>query len=696
MSSEPTFATAPPGRAGDSDIARASPRAGRLVYVDGLRAIAIIAIVAFHARIPGFQGGFVGVDIFFVISGFLITHQIVSQTLAGSFSASDFYARRILRILPPLLLVTAVTLALAPLFPLLPLEARELANSAAATAAMISNYYFTRGTEYFAARSEIVPLLHTWSLGVEEQYYLLAPAFVGGLVVLSTRRKWRPVHALLVAGVLVIAGSYVLLAILTKTDHRLAFFSILSRAWQFSVGGMLAIAVLKGAVVPARLRTPLSIIGAFAVAASIFYFDPHMNYPGFLAGCLPTIGALLLIVSGLGNEDAPLMRILASRPAVTIGVLSYSWYLWHWPLTALGRTLFFAQDLWRDVTASGAALALSVPTYLFLEQPMKRLRRPEIMRQFSGRIVLGGIAGSAAFAIIALVLGRSPLFVPRVSAIEMGTPFRPVSGCQANNTTPKFRYVQPCLVGSGDLPKVAFWGDSHALMLVPVAGWAAGAAGTAAVILGKTSCPPLLGVEVDFFVTRTCAASNDELLQWLQQQQAHPITGVVLMARWALYSGRHSPAGDLELPRLLWRDGDRPGAGYAEILERGLTDMLKQLSPSRRVLIVAPVPEFQHAAADCLTRAQMAGYPRETCAIDRRRVEQRRREAIEVLTRVAAAFQNVRLIDPLDVFCHRSLCSPFGAAGIFYVDTDHLTALGDELLYRRFESDFLWVFGIGK
>jgi len=129
MSSEPTFATVAQRRAGDSDIAWASPRAGRLIYIDGLRAI---AIVAFHARIPGFQSGFVGVDVFFVISGFLITQQIVSQTLAGRFSAKDFYARRILRILPPLLLVTAVTLALAPLFPLLPLEARELADSAAA------------------------------------------------------------------------------------------------------------------------------------------------------------------------------------------------------------------------------------------------------------------------------------------------------------------------------------------------------------------------------------------------------------------------------------------------------------------------------------------------------------------------------------------------------------------------------------
>src|SRR6185437_11810012 len=174
MTFKSTLTTAAADRRGE--IAWAFPRTGRLAYVDGMRAIAIIAIVAFHARIPGF----------------LITHQIVSQTLSGYFSAKDFYARRMLRILPPLLLVTTVTLVIAPFFPLLPHEARELTNSAAATAVMASNYYFTSGTDYFATKSEIIPLLHTWSLGVEEQYYLLTPAFIGAVVAISERRKRRP------------------------------------------------------------------------------------------------------------------------------------------------------------------------------------------------------------------------------------------------------------------------------------------------------------------------------------------------------------------------------------------------------------------------------------------------------------------------------------------------------------------------
>jgi peptidoglycan/LPS O-acetylase OafA/YrhL len=676
-----------------SEIVSAFPRTGRLAYVDGMRAIAIIAIVAFHARIPGFQGGFVGVDIFFVISGFLITHQIVSQTLSGRFSAGDFYARRMLRILPPLLLVTTVTLALAPFFPLLPHETRELANSAAATAVMASNYYFTSGTDYFATKSEIIPLLHTWSLGVEEQYYLLAPAFIGAVATISERRKWRPLTALTISGLAVIAGSYIVLAILTKTDHRLAFFSIMSRAWQFALGGGLAISVLDGSAVPAKARTALGVVGILAIAISVFYFDAQMSFPGLFAGAVPTLGTLLLLASGLRNERGPLTRILSSRPAVTIGLLSYGWYLWHWPFTAFARALPIAQDsIWKNVLASTVALLMSVPTYRFIEQPMKRLRRPQITRQFSGRIILAGIGGSLLIAVLALVLAHSPVFVPKPPAIALGSPSKPVQGCRADDTAIAFRHVVPCIVGTGGEPSVVYWGDSHALMLAPLAEWAANAAVSTAAVVGKTSCPPLLGVEVNYFVTQTCAASNDQVLEWLKNKPS--ITGVVLAARWVLYSGRATPDGEADVPRLLWREDNRTSGGYAEILRSSLRDTLKALSP-RRVLIVAPAPELRHAAVNCLMRAQISAQPRETCAADRVTAEQRRRETVAVLRQVAAAFPNVKLIDPFDVFCSPDICRPFGPEGVYYSDADHLSPLGAELLFNRFEREFLWASGKG-
>ena len=209
-----------------------------------MRAIAILAVIGFHAHIPGFRGGFVGVDVFFVISGFLITHQIASQLLTGRFSATDFYARRMLRILPPLLLVTVVTMIIAMLFPLLPQEGRELAKSRRRDRGDDFELLLQLpGGDYFSPPAEINPLLHTWSLGVEEQYYLLAPAFMGATVWLAARRNWDATRALLIGGLIAIMVSYVTLAIVSGHDRRLAFFSIMTRSWQFAAGGMLAIAV---------------------------------------------------------------------------------------------------------------------------------------------------------------------------------------------------------------------------------------------------------------------------------------------------------------------------------------------------------------------------------------------------------------------------------------------------------------------
>jgi peptidoglycan/LPS O-acetylase OafA/YrhL len=672
------------------------PPWGRLAYIDGVRAIAILAVIGFHAHIPGFRGGFVGVDVFFVISGFLITHQIVSQMLTGRFSATDFYARRILRIFPPLLLVTVATLALATLFPLLPMEGRDLAKSAAATAAMISNYYFSTGGDYFSPQAEINPLLHTWSLGVEEQYYLLAPAFMGFVVALAARRNWNAARALLIGGAIAIAVSYITLEIVNGHDRRVAFFSIMTRSWQFAIGGMLAIAALKGTPVPARLRSALGVAGLLAVAASVLLYTEHMRYPGGAAGLLPTLGALFLLAGGLGNERAPLTRCLASRPAVAIGVLSYSWYLWHWPLTEFARTLPIGQEsIWKDATASGVALLLSVPTYLWLERPMKTLRRPEITRSFGGRIVAAGVGGSALIAVLAMVLARSTFYERTLQAIPSAASYQSVTDCRAETGLPKFSHVKPCVVGAPGEPSVMVMGDSHALVLTPPAEWAAKAEGKAAVVLGVTTCPPLKDVDVTYFSKSTCARSNDEILAWLGSPQGRAITGAVLAARWSFYNEQDTPARDSVLPQLFWSDAKGRSRDYATMMGEGLADFITALGSGRRVLIVGPGPELKHPVENCLMRAQLTGQPRESCAVKRADVEQRHRETWRVLHGVASKFRNVRLIDPAEVLCDRDTCQPFTANGLLYVDKDHLSVLGTELLYRRFERDFRWVYGDG-
>jgi peptidoglycan/LPS O-acetylase OafA/YrhL len=682
---------------GTPEAAPDFPPWGRLAYVDGVRAIAILAVIGFHAHIPGFRGGFVGVDVFFVISGFLITHQIVSQLLTGRFSAAGFYARRMLRILPPLLLVTVVTMIIGMLFPLLPQEGRELAMSGAATAAMISNYYFSNGGNYFSPQTEINPLLHTWSLGVEEQYYLLAPAFMSGMVWLAARRNWDAARALLIGGLITVLISHVTLAILSAHDGRLAFFSIMTRAWQFAVGGMLAIAVLRGTTAPARLRPVLGALGLLAIVGSVVFYNEHIRYPGIAAGLLPTLGTLLLLESGLANDRAPLVRLLESRPFVAIGVLSYSWYLWHWPLTELMRSLPVGQEsIWKDIAASSVALLLSVPTYLLLERPMKALRRPEITRPYGARIVAAGIGGSALVAVAALLLARSPAYDRNLQAIPIGAPTQSVSPCRSADSLPRLSHVKPCAVGATGAPSVLVLGDSHALMLKPVAEWSATAAGKTAVVLGLTTCPPLQGVDVAYFSRNICFRSNDEILEWVRYSpQARSVAGAVLAARWSFYNGEDTPAGEAALPRLFWTEANGLRRDFSTIVGHGLTDLITTLGPTRRVLIVGPTPELKHPIENCLQRAQLTGQPNESCAIKRSDVELRHRQTWQVLRNATAKFPNVRLIDPVDVFCDRATCWPYGPKGLYYLDKDHLSGLATEMLYRHFEREFRWVYGDG-
>jgi len=665
-------------------------QSGQLAYIDGLRAVAIIAVVAFHARIPGFDGGFVGVDVFFVISGFLITRQIVGQLLAGCFSVTEFYARRVLRIFPPLMLVTCATLAAAPLFPLVTPELHDLAGSAAATAAMFSNYYFTGSIDYFGTRPETIPLLHTWSLGVEEQYYLIAPALMGVTVALALRREWKPAKALLFVVTVGAIISYVSLAILTETIHRLAFYSIMSRSWQFALGGMLAIAVLNDLRLPAWVRSAAGVAGFFAIVTSVMLFNQQMRYPGFAAGCMPAFGALLLLVSGLHNEKPPFVKLLASWPAVAVGVLSYSWYLWHWPIIELARTIPVAEgSVWKDCGAAAVALLLSVPTYIFLERPLKALRQSGAARQFGNSIVGFGIAGSAAVALGALALVHSSALDRHLRPIELGSPSLPVAGCQPDSGLPHSKDFNSCLVGGNGTPRVVYWGDSHAGMLNPIADWSARSEHHTAVLFGNPGCPPLLGIEADYS-DHSCLGGNDAVLSWIKARPDYSISGVVLSARWLFYNEKETPSGQTQLPHLFWRDGR--SASYSEMLFGGLHDLISALPPQTRVLIVGPVPELEKDAALCLPRLQLNGQLPQYCGVDRAKVEMRRRDAVAVLRHVAGQFPEARMIDPMEVFCEPNRCMPSSPRGVLYSDTNHLTVLGAELLYRRFESSFRWVY----
>lgn len=669
----------------------------RLPFVDGLRALAILAVVAFHARVTGFHGGFVGVDIFLVISGFLITRQIAGEAFSGRFRALDFYARRVLRILPPLLLVAIVTLVLGRLFPLLPQELEQLDMSVAAAAVMISNYYFASGTEYFASgNSEIQPLLHTWSLGLEEQYYLLAPWFVVAVMTLAAYRKRSPAAWLIAAMLVIVALSYGASGVITFTDHRLAFYSIFTRAWQFAAGGILAIAFLRGLTFPEAARLPASLLAIAAIAASILLFGRHTPYPGFVA-VVPTAATMLILAAGIEGEHSPLIGILASRPAVVLGLISYSWYLWHVPLLTLTRSLDVRHtSLSMSLFACAIALGLSVPTYLLVERPSQNLRRRRLgTGKFARSIVLGGVGASALLALVAFALAMYSKSTNVASEATLGQPLLAPTACRpAGADVPTSAKSTVCLVGSAAAPSVLFWGDSHAERLTPIADWAVQQTGRSALVLASMACPPLPGIEVKYFARAYCENMNGAVLRWLNGKAAGQITGVVLVARWPFYDGDDSPSpNEVAIPRVVWHGAALARRQFGDMLRERLESVLDHLPRDAHVLLMAPVPEFAQIASRCILRARLYGGSPLACAMTRAEVEERRQDTVDALREVAARRPGTRLVDPLDVFCDRDKCVPFGERGAFYADENHITPLGAEMIYRAFQRDFLWVSG---
>jgi peptidoglycan/LPS O-acetylase OafA/YrhL len=348
--------------------------------IDGLRAIAIVSVVAYHAVPELVRGGFVGVDIFFVISGFLISSIIFHETDGSRFSLLRFYARRVKRLFPALILVLVVT-AVAGWYYLLPHEFRALGAQLAAGAAYVINFILEKQAGYFDVAATEKPLLHLWSLAIEEQFYIVYPA----LLLLIQPRSCRWTFAVL-AATTIISATFSILEV--PQNEAAAFYLPQYRIWELSAGGLLALGEnyarqfldsRRWVALPTRpldvLRGLFSLTGLALVLGSAFAFNGAIVYPGAWA-LIPCLGALLLIAAGSAN---PVNRwLLSNRLLVGIGLISYPLYLWHWPLLSFAHTLGVAGD-WRvRLGAVTAAVVLAIATYVFIERPILRVEGKSI------------------------------------------------------------------------------------------------------------------------------------------------------------------------------------------------------------------------------------------------------------------------------------------------------------------------------
>lgn len=430
--------------------------------IDGLRAIAVGAVILFHLDVGIMKGGFIGVDVFFVISGYLITGLLQSEIDAGRFSILRFYDRRIRRILPALFaVILAASAAAVCLF--FPPEILDFANSVVATTLFSSNIYFMMVTDYFAATSNSNPLLHTWSLAVEEQYYIVFPFLLYGL------RTLRQKNVVLVISGLAIA-SFVVSIRLVMTDQVGAFYLAPSRAWEFFIGALLSFKALPD-VQKTWLREVSAAIGLALIVAGCLKFYRNMPFPGTLA-LVPCIGAALLIHANAAGRTLT-GRLISARPIVFIGLISYSLYLWHWPIIVFFQIWWVKPIGWvGDLGLILATCVIGTLSWYFIELPFRQKRlaaSPLALRSAA----LASMAGFCALG-IALIVSDGMAFAFPKEIVTLAnyihyherTAYRRGTCFIDSHTSPLSDFAATtCLTRSHVKPNLLVIGDSHAAHL---------------------------------------------------------------------------------------------------------------------------------------------------------------------------------------------------------------------------------------
>jgi peptidoglycan/LPS O-acetylase OafA/YrhL len=632
-------------------------------FIDGLRAISIVAVVGFHVGLPGFSGGFVGVDVFFVISGFLIINQIIAGLERGTFSLRDFWARRALRILPPLALVLAASILISSTALIFPRDIRDFGESVLYATAMAANHFFYDQQGYFDTGSDLKPLLHTWTLSVEEQFYVVAPLLLLALARIETAAKLRGVS--LRVAILVFLASLIACVEYTRPSHNPAFFWMPFRAWEFIVGGMIVNLIPLARRLPAPWSGALAAFGLAAVVLSIVAYSDRLLYPSYLA-VVPVFGAVMLITAGLVQQQAMIIRLLATRPFVWIGLVSYSWYLWHWPLLSFTRINYYGpHQIGPDILAVTFALMLAIITYRWVERPTRTLRSrsgSNLWLMGSVTALLLGFVGGVDFSFSRIALQRAQAEWAK-SALPEKTDEWSTYGDACSLDRLPIRKLDPRCIDPPWIKSFGFlMGDSHAM--TAFAGYREEMRKLDIQLITRVngSCPPLLGTLIlDRDVPMTsCMDGMTQALSALERELPDRTLFVILKASWTEVFGHP-----------IHRAPPLPGASDDTLSV--LTDRLRltietfQKMGVQRILIVGPEPLLSNGSLECLFRADHFGESRHICDSTRQSVEQGERPTIDAIFKATENFNEVRVIDAVAALCNEMTCPAVDASGPIYL-----------------------------
>lgn len=636
--------------------------------IEGLRALAILLVVGAHAGVPWLAGGFVGVDVFFVLSGFLITGLLLREIAdTGGVAFGQFYLRRLRRLMPGLILMVVVT-GLAAAVLLAPGEQLQQPSAAAMASLWASNLHFALANlDYFSPGTDSNLFLHTWSLGVEEQFYLVWPWLL--IVALGRQGQLRMDRLRAVMLAVVVAGAAVSLW-LTPRFPQWAFYMMPVRAWEFAAGALIWLGIRGGAQGLGGLRSSAATVhvvgwlGLALIVVPALIYSGASPYPGWRAA-VPVLGATAAVWAGSHGAGAGVSRLLSIRPLQWLGRLSYAWYLWHWPALLLAAAVAGSDTPWVRACAVLVALVIAMASYRWVEYPTRHrswwLDRPRFA--LFGALAVVVLVNLLAAQWFSLALGR--LDAPgmrQYSAARSDSPLIYAKGCDDYYLSSD---VKACIFGRDDAPHTAvLMGDSIAGQWFPAVAKVFGGAEWRLVVLTKSSCPMV----DESFVLQRIGRLYTECDIWRRQALTevaalHP--GIVLLSTVATDGFRPSQ----------WTDGT--------------SRVLGKIAPSAgRVVILRGTPRLAFDGPDCL--AAHAGRPawlRPRQACQSSSFDAHDEQVLHWLEQASSRYTNVRVVDMNDLVCPQGICDAQRGGVIVFRDAQHMTAsfaasLAPELEHR--------------
>jgi len=642
--------------------------------IDGLRALAILPVIFFHAGFSTFSGGFIGVDVFFVISGYLIATIIQSELKQDTFSLAKFYEKRARRILPALMLVLLFCLPIAWVY-LLPRHMLDFSQSLVAILAFSSNVLFFLESGYFHAAAEFKPLLHTWSLSVEEQFYFLLPF----ILILVHRYATRWLVIVLSA---LMAASFACGEWLSVSAPAAAYFLLPGRAWEPLLGALIGVCLQKDVRcnIPLWMEEVAALVGMALILYAVFFYSKAIPWPGFYT-LAPTIGAALVIVFATSKTWTG--RFLANRFFVGIGLLSYSAYLWHQPIFAFARH--------RSLTPPSdeifalliiISICLSYVSWRFVELPLRDNRRWP-----SKRFVILLAPFYLAIITFGLLGHYSKGFKTRHSLsdnIKASSARHQLRGaCNPSDNAVDVLY-KPCLLGKKNTgaPAFAVFGDSHADSLNPVFHALGQERGFQYAYMGMSACPPLLGVDVSANrAPRVCENHNEKIYGYVRDRG---VKNVFLVARWSLYTqgeyNKEMTRSFLQYGRANATDVNASMVNFSAAVKNTLHAY--RLIGSK-IFIVLQVPQHKIQPLQVYSRIHSFGLKNSSSAsmaVEKASVSLQDHSALQSFNRSfflsLPKTEDFYVINPDPVFCNDERCLLGNSETSFYLDDDHVNPHG--------------------